>query len=189
MEEKNKKTAAEAEATVDMPEQEQQEEAQTENQVVEVSAADLEKMLASVGQLAKDKEDAEQKLLRLQADFDNFRRRSRQEKEDTVKTANRALLLDLLLVVDNFERALENSDGSPFAQGVDMIYRQMMQVLESNGLEKLNTNAVPFDPAFHEAVLQEVVPEEQKGQILQTFKTGYLLHGKLLRAAAVKVGV
>jgi len=160
-----------------------------EPQAVELSAEDLQKMLDSVTVLVSQKEEAEQKLLRMQADFDNFRRRSRQEKEDIIKNANKELLMTLLPVLDNFERALENKDNSSFAQGVDMIYRQLIMLLEQKGLTKIEALDAEFDPAFHEALMQDEVDEDHKGKVTAVIQTGYLLNGVLLRPAGVKVGI
>ncbi|MGI6361407.1 MAG: nucleotide exchange factor GrpE [Bacillota bacterium] len=157
---------------------------------VEISQEELEQVIASVSDLMKEKEELENKYLLLQADFDNFRRRMRQEKEDTRLFANQELLCNLLPVIDNFSRALTASkQKDPFQEGVEMIYRQLTMVAEQAGLEEIEAVGKPFDPNLHEAVLQKEVEEEQKGLVLMETQKGYTLNGRLLRATMVQVGV
>ncbi len=134
-------------------------------------------------------EDAEAKLLRLQADFDNFRRRQRQENEDLVKRAAAGLAESLLPVLDNFERALASMGDSPEKEGVAMIAKQMFTVLTQAGLQEIDALGQPFDPTVHQAVGQvQTEKEEEKGMVLTVLQRGYTFGGKLLRAAMVQVG-
>lgn len=158
-------------------------------EAVEISQEELEQIIASVQNLMTEKEETEQKLLRMTADFDNFRRRTRQEREDTIKNANQQLLCGLLPVLDNFERAVAMDDCSPYGEGINLIYRQFIHVLQEEGLERMNVQDQDFDPQFHEAIAQEEVAEEQKGKVLAEIQSGYLFKGRLLRAARVQVGV
>lgn len=157
--------------------------------LVEISQEEFSKLVESVTKVVNEKEEAEQKLVRMTADFDNFRRRTRLEKEETVKYANQQLMVSLLPVLDNFERAMLSADDSLFAEGINMIYRQMEMILTQEGLEKIATLEHEFDPQFHDAVMKEEVSEELKGRILEEIQTGYSYKGKLLRPARVKVGV
>ncbi len=164
--------------------------AEGQNQIpAEISKEELEQIIDSVNTLIKGKEEAEQQLLRMAADFDNFRKRTRQEREDIVRNANHQMMLALLPIVDNFERAVSLEDSSPYAEGVKMIYRQLIMVLNQEGLEKIQSIGLPFDPNLHEAILQDEVAGEEKGKILEEIQSGYLFKGKLLRPTRVKVGV
>lgn len=125
--------------------------------------------------------------LRLQAEFDNFRRRTLKEKEELRKTANSDLLSDLLPVLDNFDRALVHAESSPILEGIVMVQKQMLDILDRAGLAKVGEEGEMFDPNFHEAVMQEPADGVESGTILQVFQPGYKYQDKLLRAAMVKV--
>lgn len=134
-----------------------------------------------------------QQLLRVHADFDNFRKRTRQEKDDLQKFATKQLLADLLPIADNFERALQSLDvadaGEQLRTGVEMVQRQLMQVLQRYGVEPIAAENQRFDPTLHEAVMQEPADGREAGIVAQVLQTGYTLHGKVLRPAMVKVTV
>src|SRR5690554_4983411 len=112
-------------------------------------------------------DDNYQKYLRVQADFDNFRRRSRQEKEEFAKYASSKLIEQLLPVVDSFDRALttgkDTSDAEALYKGVDMIYRMLGQVLEQEGLTPIDSVGQPFNPDFHQAVMTVESEEHEEG--------------------------
>jgi len=142
--------------------------------------------------LAEEKQKAEQYLAnwqRAQADYVNFKRRTEQERAENTKQANAFLLANLLPVLDDFERALQNIDpklaGLPWADGVNLIYRKFRATLENEGLTGIEAVGKDFDPKFHEAVLQ--VPGEE-GKVLAELEKGYMLGDRLLRPAKVKVG-
>jgi len=153
----------------------------------EVTAADQDE----AAKLRAEKEDLNQRLLRLQADYDNFRRRSRQEKEDFAKYASSRLLEQLLPVVDNFQRALEvsssNDDYEALTKGVDMIHRQFAQVLEQEGLQAIEAVGQPFNPELHQAIMQVESEEYEEGVVVEEVQKGYKLKDKVLRPAMVKV--
>lgn len=146
---------------------------------------------------------SEERYLRVLADMENVRRRAIKEKEDAVKFGNAALARDLLAFVDNLERALQcapspdrkdagSSDLSPdvaaFVQGVQLVAKDVIDVLERHGIRKMVSTGQPFDPAVHQAVSE--VPsggEEAAGIVKETLQTGYTLNGRLLRAAMVVV--
>ena len=135
-------------------------------------------------------EEALQRYLRLAADFDNFRRRTRQEMEDVRKTAAAGLIGELLPVLDNFERALATARSlfpENVATGIEMIYRQLWHVLAQSGAQPLEAVGKPFDPAFHEAFEQVETDDAPEGTVIEEVQKGYLLHGKVLRPALVKV--
>ncbi len=164
---------------------------------VEISKEDLTQFLSSVTELVKEKEalesqnqELEAKFLRLQADFDNFRKRSRQEKEDIQLLANKQLICSFLPIVDNFQRALADpADCGSFKEGVEMIYRQFMAILNQAGVEEIEALGNPFDPEFHEAVMQAEASDDKKGLVLMEIQKGYTFHGRLLRPSMVQVGV
>lgn len=148
----------------------------------------LERQLEEQRKLA---DEHYQRYLRTQADFDNFRRRSRQEKEDFAKYASGKLIEQLLPIVDNFERALsaakDNKDYEALQKGVDMIYRQLDQVLVQEGLEPIASVGQPFNPEYHQAIMQVESDEHEEGIVLEEMQKGYKLKDKVLRVAMVKV--
>ncbi|WP_238455559.1 nucleotide exchange factor GrpE [Desulfolucanica intricata] len=136
-------------------------------------------------------EDYYARLARLQADFENFRRRTRQEKEETVRYATEQLMVDLLPVLDNFERALnietkENSKDS-FMEGMEMIYRQLKDTLSKGGLTVIPAVGEQFDPNKHDAVMQEETVEQPDNTVIEELRRGYMLKDKVIRPAMVKV--
>lgn len=145
-------------------------------------------------QLRREFEENQQRYLRLQADYDNFRKRTRQEKEDFAKYASQKLMEQLLPVIDNFERAMaaasaSGGDYESLAKGVEMIYRQLSQVLEQEGLTPLQTVGQPFDPELHQAVMQVESEEYGEGIVVEEVQKGYRLKDKVIRPAMVKVSM
>ncbi|MFD2612714.1 nucleotide exchange factor GrpE [Paenibacillus gansuensis] len=136
-------------------------------------------------------EENNQRYLRTQADLENFRRRTRQEKEELAKYASAKLLEQLVPVLDNFERALaaskDNRDYDSFAKGVDMIFRQFEQVLTNEGLAPIESVGQPFNPEFHQAIMQVESDEYEEGTVVEEVQKGYTLKDKVLRPAMVKV--
>lgn len=131
------------------------------------------------------------RLLRLQAEFENTKKRLAREKEDFVKFANDELISSMLPVVDNFRRAVENTHEShslsDVLAGIKLIERQFEDVLKEFGLTAIETAGKKFDPHYHQAVLQEETDEFEDGMIIEEMQRGYLLNGRLLRPAVVKV--
>jgi len=158
------------------------------------SDADTQKlgeMETKITELTQQAEDSHNRYLRVQADFDNFRRRTQREKEELAQYASLKLIEQLLPVVDNFERALlaaeESEAKDSFQVGMDMIHRQMIQVLEAEGLRKMDAVGTPFDPEMHQAVMREESEEHEEGIVLEVIQNGYWLKDKVLRPAMVKV--
>ena len=123
---------------------------------------------------------------RIQAEFINYKRRTEQEKEMLSSLANERIILDLLPVLDNFQRgldAIEEKEGSLY-EGMELIYKQLLSTLKKNGVQEIDTT-IDFDPNFHHAVMQE--DGEESGKILEVFQKGYLLKEKVIRPAMVKV--
>ncbi|HEX7057393.1 MAG TPA: nucleotide exchange factor GrpE [Bacilli bacterium] len=159
-----------------------------DNPQAEAPKTDLELQLEAA--LRKAEENFNQ-FLRAQADLDNFRRRTRIEKEELLKYSSMKLITQLLPIVDNFERAIaaakDSRDQDSFAKGVEMIFRQLMQVLEQEGLKPMETVGQAFNPEFHEAVMQVESAEHAEGTVVEEMQKGYLLKDKVLRPAMVKV--
>jgi molecular chaperone GrpE len=142
---------------------------------------------------AAEIENLRQQMLRVHADFDNFRKRTRQEKEELQKFATKKLLGDLLPVADNFERAIASLESATSVDevktGLDMVHRQLLQILQQNGVEVMEVLDKPFDPNLHDAVMQEEADGKEAGIVSQVLQKGYMLHEKVLRPAMVKVTV
>lgn len=146
---------------------------------------------ARFAELAKQAEENQQRYLRAQADFDNFRRRTAKEKEELAQYASMKLVGQLVPIVDNFERAIaaasSGSDFESLAKGVDMIFRQLSQTLESEGLKAIEAVGQPFNPEFHQAIMQVESDEYEEGIVVEEVQKGYMLKEKVLRPAMVKV--
>jgi molecular chaperone GrpE len=135
-------------------------------------------------------EEHSDRYKRLQADFENLRRRTRQEKEDLSIVVAQNFILDLLPVVDNFERALGSAatqDASKMLLGVEMIHRQFVQVLEKSGLTKVEAVGQIFDPQKHEAVMRVEDETQVDGTVIEELQKGYAVKGKVIRPSMVKV--
>ncbi len=140
--------------------------------------------------VAKDRDD----YIRLMAEFDNFRRRTAQEKLEIVSMASTETIKGMLPVLDDCERALQvlgQSDDSDAAkEGTELIYHKLMSYLQSKGLAVINAMGETFDTDLHEAVAQFPVQEEdKKGKVFDVVQTGYTLNGKVIRYAKVVVGI
>ena len=140
--------------------------------------------------IAKDRDD----YIRLMAEFDNFRRRTAQEKLDIVSMASTETIKGLLPVLDDCERALEvlrqSNDSEAAKEGTELIYHKLLAYLQSKGLAIIEAKGQPFDTDVHEAVAQFPVQEEdQKGKVFDVVQTGYTLNGKVIRFAKVVVGI
>lgn len=126
-------------------------------------------------------------LQHLQAEFENFKKRIDQDKKRFCDSANESFIMELISVIDSFEMALKTESGhDDFYRGVELIYDQLWSILEKNGLTKMEVEGVQFDPRFHEALLTEA-SDSPSGTVLEELQAGYLLNGKLLISAKVKV--
>lgn len=139
--------------------------------------------------LEADLAEKDAQMLRLRADFDNFRRRSAKEREELAAVVTQGILTDMLPLLDNFERALlaEGSDLDSFRAGVSMIYKQMQEALAKNGLEVIDTKDKKFDPNFHQAVMRVQDPEKEDDTIEQELQKGYMAKGRVIRPSMVQV--
>ncbi|MFB5662117.1 nucleotide exchange factor GrpE [Alteribacillus sp. HJP-4] len=142
-------------------------------------------------QLQSELEEWKNKALRTQADLENVRRRSREEKEKAAKYRSQELVEALLPVLDNFERAIsaepEGDEAASLHQGVQMVYSQLKAAVEKEGLEAVKTEGELFDPHLHQAVMQVEEEGFESNQIVEELQKGYLLKDKVIRPAMVKV--
>lgn len=144
-----------------------------------------------VAELEKKVEEADNRYLRLQADFDNSRRRAKLDREASEKYRAQSLVSDLLPALDNFERALQsNSDDSSvqsLLQGMEMVYRSLIEALKKEGVEQIEAVGQVFDPQFHQAVMQVEEEGYDSNVVVEEFQKGYLLKDRVIRPAMVKV--
>ncbi len=139
---------------------------------------------------AEELASVKDQLLRLAADFDNYRKRARREKEEFQKIATERLLRDILPVGDNLDRALSHAPANdPVATGVRMVSKQLLDVLASYGVRPFDSLGKAFDPEQHEALSQAPAGDAQPGSVLEEIERGYMLHDRLLRPAKVVVAV
>ena len=147
-----------------------------------------------IQKLEAEKAEMKDQFLRKAADFDNFRKRLIRDKEDAVSFANTALLTDLIDVLDDFERAGEAAkkakDFETLANGVDLIEKRLMGLLEKKwGLTKYVPVNEAFDPEKHEALMMTESPDVEEATVAEVFQNGYILHGRVIRHAKVKVNM
>ena len=155
-----------------------------------VEAAEEAKAEADVKASAAEEpqEDESTRYMRLMADFQNFKKRAAKEKTDLYQYANEKIVTDLLAVLDNFERALEQEVAdSGFKEGMELIFKQMFDVLEKSGLAEIAALGEDFDPNFHNAVMTEASDEYESGKVSGVLQKGYTLNGKVIRPTMVKV--
>lgn len=161
----------------------------------EAAAADaamqeeIEALKGQVDGLNKDLQEKKDRLLRLQADFDNFRRRSAKEREEISAVVTQNFCKDMLPLLDNFERAMaaETNDVEAFQKGVEMIFTQFQEILKKNGLEHIEAVGQKFDPNFHQAVMRVEDPEKEDDTVAQELQKGYMVKGRVIRPSMVQV--
>lgn len=160
--------------------------------VVEDKATEKMTMQKHVEELTAENSELKDMLLRKQAEFENFRKRIQREKEESIKYANAMLLLDLTNTIDDFERAIQSAKDSEdfrsFHSGVELIEKQLTQMLESKwGLKRFESQGEKFDPDRHEAIMAEQTDQVTAPTVVEDFQRGYLLNERVLRPAKVKV--
>jgi molecular chaperone GrpE len=163
-----------------------------DDEVVEAGIEQAEDIETLQQALAEEKEKAENYLAswqRSQADLENYIKRAEQEKSETIEFANTILLLDLLPILDDFERALDSLpaelDEQNWTTGIKLIYNKLKTILETQGLAEIKAKGEYFDPYFHEAAGQM---EGEEGIVMEEIRKGYKFRGKLLRPSMVMVG-
>lgn len=166
---------------------------------VEVSVQEYEDLKKRVQEL----EGLREKFLHAAADFENAKKRNERDKEDFIKFSQERVLREMIPVLDNFERAIDHANAAPetangeealrqnlkaLISGVQMVYKQLFDILKMHGLKRLVTIDQPFDPHLHE-VVGHVVGEGMEDHIVDELEPGYVLHDRLLRAAKVRIRV
>ncbi|WP_338451563.1 nucleotide exchange factor GrpE [Niallia oryzisoli] len=190
-EESTVKTAdnsADVEAVEEVFAEEPPKEEDNSEQLLQTELDELKKQNA---QLQTKLEEAENRILRMQADFENARRRARLDLEASEKYKAQSLITDLLPAIDNFERALsmeaDNEQAKSLLQGMEMVYRSLLDALKSAGAEHIEAVGKEFDPHLHQAVMQ--VEDENFGSniVVDEFQKGYILKDRVIRPSMVKV--
>ena len=164
---------------------------ESEEGLEELEAENEEKTQADKQEAEKTQEESLQtQYLRLVADYQNLKRRTEKEKSDIYAFANEKIILDLLNVIDNFERAMlhaEDISDKNLANGMNMIHKQLKEVLEKNGVSEIITTGEDFNPNLHHAVSTDSSSELESGKVSEVLQKGYSLKGKIIRPAMVKV--
>lgn len=138
-------------------------------------------------------QDLKDKHLRLLAEFENYKKRTTRERLDLLNSASKEVILALLPVLDDFDRAKKSADNpdnhEQFSDGVTLVYNRLHAILQSLGLKAMDSNGQPFDPEWHDAITDIPAPSEDlKGKVIDTIEKGYLLNDKIIRHAKVVVG-
>src|SRR3954470_20682672 len=137
----------------------------------------------------RERDDFKDRWLRKSAEFDNYRKRIERERREQADQAVIDILQELLLVVDDFDRALTVSgdEGGAYRKGVELIHAKLHDMLRKQGVRAMETLGSDFDPNIHMAVMHEESPEHREGEVIGELQKGYMLHDRLLRPAMVKV--
>ncbi len=152
--------------------------------------SELEAREKEISELKNQIEELKDKFLRVLADMDNLRKRTAREKEEFKEYALSEVFKELLPIIDNFERALktpEDTDGKTFREGIDLIYRMLLNFLARHGVKPIELKDNRFDPTLHHALASEESEEVSEPQIKEELQKGYLIHDRLLRPTMVKV--
>lgn len=163
-------------------------EAATEQESYTLTAEEFAAAKAHIEAITKEKDETVNLLQRIQADFDNFRRRNASIRMDSYEEGKRDTVKELLPALDNLERALDAipPEQASLREGILMVQRQMLDSLKKLGLEEVESDCI-FDPAKHEAVMREKVDGKESGEIVVVFQKGYRMGGRILRHCMVKV--
>ncbi len=147
--------------------------------------------------LKEKNESLKEQLLRLRADFENYKKRTSKERETFIKNASESLIIRLLPILDNFQKALdakennenntENNNFLSYAEGIKIVHSQLLEILKNEGLLPIETEDKLFDPNYHEAIMQIETKDFKDNQIIEEYQKGYLLNNKLIRPSKVSV--
>lgn len=161
----------------------------TEEPKAKSKSGKAEKASSEVKKMKADLQAAEERYLRLMAEYDNFRKRSSKEKDSIYSDAQGKVFTELIPVLDNFDRAIDNEDAGKedYKKGIEMTHKQLADVLTKAGVTTFGKAGEKFDPNIHNAVMHVDDPELGTGVIAEVFQKGYKLHDKVLRHAMVKV--
>ena len=146
-----------------------------------------------INKLKNELADLKDKHVRLQAEFDNYRKRTLKEKMELIKSGGESVLANVLPVIDDLERALtafdEIEEGDPLKQGINLIYNKFQEFIKQNGMKEIEAKEQDFDVDLHEAVTKIPAPaEELKGKVVDVIQKGYLLNDKVIRFSKVVIG-
>ena len=148
-----------------------------------------QKELDPVEEMTIQLKEANDKYVRLYSDFDNFRKRTIKEKSDLIQNASEKVIVELLVILDDFERAINNTKDEDQIEGIKLISQKMMGIFERQGLKKMESKGSKFDMDLHEAITEIPAPEEKlKGAVVDVIEEGYFLNDKVIRFAKVVVG-
>ncbi|HML66811.1 MAG TPA: nucleotide exchange factor GrpE [Clostridia bacterium] len=174
--------------TTQNPEPAVVEEAASEQESYTLTAEEFAAAKAHIEAITKEKDETVTLLQRIQADFDNFRRRNASIRLDSYEEGKRDTVKELLPALDNLERALDAipAENASFREGIAMVQRQMLDSLKKLGLEEIE-NDCKFDPTKHEAVMREKVEGKESGEIVVVFQKGYRMGDRIIRHCMVKV--
>ncbi|HWR42761.1 nucleotide exchange factor GrpE [Sporomusa sp.] len=163
--------------------------ASADNPEICFNPGDVEQFMSALNEKSRLLDEMTDRYKRLQADFDNFRRRTRQEKEELSAVVAERIICELLPVVDNFERATASAatDVDTLATGVQMIFRQLNNALCQLGVEPVNAVGNIFDPSQHEAVMRVEDVSQPDGMVIEELQKGYKVNGRVIRPSMVKV--
>ena len=144
---------------------------------------------AEPSELQRERDDYKDRWLRKSAEFDNYRKRIERERREQADQAVVDMLQQLLLVVDDFDRALtvQGDEGGAYRKGVELIHAKLHDMLRKQGLKPIDALGADFDPNVHQAVVHEESPEHREGEVIGELRKGYMLNDRLLRPAMVKV--
>jgi molecular chaperone GrpE len=142
-----------------------------------------------VSDLQRERDDYHDRWVRKTAEFDNYRKRIERERREQADQTVADLLQELLLVVDDFDRALtaDSAEGAAYRKGVEIIHAKLNDLLRKHGVRPIDALGAEFDPNLHQAVLQEVSPDHREGEVIGELRRGYMMGDRLLRPAMVKV--
>jgi molecular chaperone GrpE len=139
-------------------------------------------------ELRRERDALQDRLLRTAAEFDNYRKRMDRERRDLADYTAGEVIKEVLPIIDNLERALQASaQDDPLRKGVEMIHRQMLDMLRKRGVTPIETLGADFDPNFHQAVIHEESAEHREGEVMAELQRGYVVGDRLIRPAMVKV--
>ena len=152
-----------------------------------------EELLKEIEEVKSKHNEINDKYLRLSAEFDNFRKRTLRERMELIKSAGEDVLINILPVVDDFERAIKSmeqaTDGDGVKEGVDLIYNKFIEFLKSKGIKEIEAKENDFDTDVHEAITKIPAPEKKlKGKVIDVIEKGYYLNEKVIRFAKVVIG-
>jgi molecular chaperone GrpE len=168
------------------------EKSNSEEEKKNVAGDPLEEIQSELETAKQEAKEAYDRFLRVSAEFENYKKRSTREMDDFRKYSNQSLIKEMLAVVDNLERALNSSNGNSsidkcMADGVNLTLKEILKVFEKFNVKPIESIGQPFDPTFHQAMMQEETDEHPENTIITELQKGYMIHDRLLRPSMVVV--